>query len=110
MIPTISIAVLQALPSLLSTGFNVYGLLQHANANPAAAPSPTETFASNLLAQLPTLISAGVDVIGLVNDAAARVALMQKENRGPTDAEKSDQTARLAALDAGYDEAAKPRP
>lgn len=102
----IALTVLQALPSLLSTGFNIYGLVTHANAKPTAAPNPTEQFAANLLAVLPNLIDAGVDVISLVNNGAARVALMVKENRGPTEAEKADQAARLAALDADYDKAA----
>ena len=98
--------VLQALPSLLSTGFSVLSLVNHTNANPSATPSPVETFAAQLMAQLPALISAGVDITSLVTAAAAQVTLMQAENRGPTDAEKTDQTARLAALDASYDKAA----
>jgi len=104
--PALVLGVLQILPSLLQTGFSVLSLVNHANANAPTTPSPVESFAVQLMAQLPALISAGVDVTSLVTEGAARVALMQKENRGPTDAEKADQTARLAALDASYDKAA----
>jgi len=102
----LALLVLQALPQLLQTGFSVAALINHTNSNPSPTPSPVETFATQLLVQLPALITAGVDVTHLVNEGAARVALMQKENRGPTDAEKADQTSRLAALDANYDKSA----
>ena len=102
----IALLVLQALPGLLQTGFSILGLVNHTNSNASSTPSPTEAFAAPLMAQLPALISAGIDVTALVTAAAAQVTLMQKENRGPTDAEKADQTARLTALDANYDKAA----
>ena len=53
-----------------------------------------------------TAVAHGDIHTALVTAAAAQVTLMQKENRGPTDAEKADQTARLTALDANYDKAA----
>lgn len=104
----LALLVLQALPQLLQTGFQVADLIKHTN-SVSTPTTPVEQFASQIMLQLPGLISAGVDVAALVTDAAARVTLMQKENRGPTDAEKADQTARLAALDADYDKAAAPR-
>lgn len=104
----IILAVLQALPVLIQSGFQVKALIESTNgvASPSA-PSEIEKFASQLLQQLPGLIDAGKDILGLVTEGAARVKLMQAENRGPTEKEKADQTARLADLDAELDKAAK---
>jgi N-acyl-D-aspartate/D-glutamate deacylase len=102
----LALLVLQALPQLLQTGFAVSALVNHTNAN-TTPTTPVETFASQILLALPNLISAGVDVTSLVTDGAARVSTMTTENRGPTDAEKADQTARLTALDSDYDKNAK---
>lgn len=106
--PTIAIAVLQALPSLLQTGFNAYQLIQHVNDSAIPVANPTEDFAAKILAQLPALIDAGIDITAAVQHSAGAVSKMQAENRGPNAAELAEQASRLAAADAAFDAAAKP--
>jgi len=100
-------SLVQVLPGLIQTGFSIYDLAKHGGT--IAPASPAEEFASQLLKSIPTLLDAGADVLELVTDASVVIDRMKADNRGPTAAERAEQKARIAALDAAFDKAAAPK-
>lgn len=99
--------LVQVLPGLIQTGFDIFSLAKHGGT--IDPTTPTESFASELLRSLPALLDAGADVLALVTAASASIAKQKAENRGPTDAERKEQIERIAAHDAAFDKAAAPR-
>lgn len=101
------LAVAQALPGLVQTGFSIFDLVKHTgNITPQ---TPTEDFALEMMKSLPTMLSAGVDVLGYTTIARDLLRKMTAEKRGPSQDEWKEQRTRRDMLDSNYDRAAAMR-
>lgn len=100
------LALLQYLPAAINAGITIKDIIQQTTGKVVPATG-AEVFATQVLKTLPNLIAAGLDVAEVVTRTNAAVQAMLAENRGPTDAEWADQAARIKALEAELDTAAK---
>ena len=100
-------ALLQYLPAAVNAGIQIKDLIQQTTGKIAPATG-AEVFATQVLKTLPALIEAGLDVAEVLTKTNAAVQTMIAESRGPTDAEWADQAARIKALEAALDTAARP--